>query len=155
MVDLDSSDEKTLGSLMQFALESAEDLGTGELAAAFADLLSCPVAIEGNKASSEELGSFNTIGELLRHPDPPIDALKRVKTYAQECRAKAETGIPPAVATAVYYQCIGVAFRRHGVFITSLAPSQLHDGFRWCLQQPWLPEDLKDLIARAHDSLKE
>lgn len=154
MVDLGSSDSKTLVALMEIALKSADALDERELAVAYTDLMHCPVGLDQSDMSGREGESHVTIGELLRSPKPPLGAIKRIKAYAQECRSKEEAEIPPAVATALYYYCIAVASLTHGILITSLNKEQMCDGYGWCLQQLWIDSDLRDSVSRAQDQLE-
>ena len=57
------------------------------------------------------------------------------------------------VATMLYYAALGVGLVRFGARITGLDPAALDDGFRWALEQPWLPGELRGLFVEVQRSL--
>jgi hypothetical protein len=58
------------------------------------------------------------------------------------------------VARVLYYESIAVAWLRHRHRITSLNDSDLKQGMEWVLAQEWVPDDMKEIVRRATDSLR-
>jgi hypothetical protein len=90
-----------------------------------------------------------TIGDLLRHPAPPVALLGLVKDFAKASRRPGRGQVPPDVATLLYYLAIGVALFRCGCRLTRLSDPVLREGLRWAGAQPWADEATRDLLGRA------
>ena len=85
----------------------------------------------------------------------PVTELSVVETIKNLHKAQAES--PPAgpkqeVATAIYYAAIASALVHHDVKITKLSHKSLSQSFSKLAAADWLEADVKQLLARAHES---
>lgn len=94
---------------------------------------------------------LETLGDVLRHPHPPIDLLREIKAYA---RAAMRGGsMPPDAMLFIYYGTIAQALVRWNQRITTLAGGPLLAGFRWAMDQSWADQASRRLFARAAEML--
>jgi len=49
----------------------------------------------------------------------------------------------------LYYACIAAALLRLKARISKLSDADLSRGLRWAVEQPWLDEETKQLLAKA------
>jgi hypothetical protein len=126
-----------------------------QLAAPLAQELSSPLSsVDGVSAPLSHLDpSLASFGDLLHHPNPPIELLKLAKAFAKSCRANAEL-LPAEVSTLIYYAVIMVARVRLGQTITALSDDGLKQGLAWGIEQPWVDQKTKDLLAEGAAALK-
>jgi hypothetical protein len=126
-----------------------------QLAAPLAEELSSPICGEDgtNKPLSHLDPSLATFGDLLHHPQPPIELLKLAKAFSKSCRANAEL-LPPEVSTLIYYAVIMVARLRLGQSITTLDDNSLRQGLQWAIAQIWVDDKTKQLLAEGAAALK-
>lgn len=92
---------------------------------------------------------IRSFGDLLFHPNPPIEPLKAVKDFAKVCRLSRRTSLPHEIATALYFASIAAALTRGHCRITSLTDSALTDGFRWMQALPWMDASARALAEEA------
>lgn len=95
-----------------------------------------------------------TLADLLHHPQPPLDLLRRVKDFAKFNRFDAASPLPPEVALLLYYGTIAVALIRLNQRITHLSDEDLRDGLAWVLRQPWVDERTLCLFRDGLDHLR-
>jgi hypothetical protein len=88
-------------------------------------------------------------GELLRHPNPPLDMLSRVKHFAKACRNQPNGPLPREVATVLYFASIIAARMRAGRRISELNDHDIRSGVEWSLSQPWNASSLRPLFEEA------
>jgi hypothetical protein len=91
-----------------------------------------------------------TFQELLHHPRPPLEMLRRVKAFAKFAQAQPSTGVPVEVATVLYFAAIVVAMMRCGTSLTTLPPDRVSAGVAWALDQAWLDGPTRELFADAN-----
>ncbi|MGD2111624.1 MAG: hypothetical protein PVI86_19785 [Phycisphaerae bacterium] len=108
----------------------------------------------GRAGTGRSPGPLPPIGETLRSNSPPLPLLDAIKGYAKALREDPESGIPPDVATYVYYAAIATAIRWHGKPLTSLDTEALTKGFSWCLECPWVSPPFRKLFEHAVDTLQ-
>ncbi len=90
-----------------------------------------------------------TFGELLAHPDPPLEILVLAKNYAKTERGRGAGPALRQIATTLYYACIAAGLRRCREKLTSLTDTEAKQGFEWVLGQPWVDDDTRVLIGNA------
>ncbi len=125
-----------------------------QLDAPIAEELSLPICgAEDRSTPMENLDpSLKTFGDLLTHPYPPVDLLKRAKDFAKSCRANPNL-LPLEVATLLYYAAIAAAQVRHHQKITDMDDPALRMGLNWAIAQPWLDGSLRPMFQDAIDLL--
>jgi hypothetical protein len=126
-----------------------------QLAAPLAEELSSSIGGEdpASKPPSHLDPSLATWSDLLNHPNPPIELLKLAKAFAKGCRANAQL-LPAEVSTLIYYAVIMVARLRLGQTITALDDDGLRQGLQWGIEQTWVDEKTKKLLAEGAAALK-
>jgi hypothetical protein len=90
-----------------------------------------------------------SFADLLRHPSPPLGLLELVKDFAKANADHPENGLPKEIAAVLYYGCIAAALVRLMARISTLSDAELGRGLRWAVEQPWVDEETKQLLARA------
>ncbi len=91
---------------------------------------------------------LKSFGELLHHPNPPLELLEQAKDFAKENRNDPESPLTREVATVLYYATIAVALARCGRRITRYDDA-LRRGFRWGCEQPWVDEATRGLLREG------
>jgi hypothetical protein len=125
-----------------------------QLAAPLTEELSSPICGDTSHAHLSHLDPMlATFGDLLHHPNPPIELLTLAKAFSKSCRANAQL-LPPEVSTLIYYAVIMVARVRLGKTITALSDEGLRQGLAWGMEQTWVDEKTKALLAEGAAALK-
>lgn len=96
---------------------------------------------------------LSSFGDLLRHPQPPLELLGLVKEFAKANRHHPRSPLPAEVATVLYYAAIAAALVACGTRITRLSDARLCEGWHWVQAQPWIDPDTAGLCARAAAAL--
>jgi hypothetical protein len=97
---------------------------------------------------------LKSLGDLLHHPNPPIELLKLTKDFAKACRLSPESSLPGEVATVLYFACILVARTRCRQKISALSDEQLQEGIAWVLESPWLDKATRKLFEAGKRRLR-
>jgi hypothetical protein len=95
---------------------------------------------------------LRTFGDLLRHPQPPIELLCLVKDYAKglsDAPPEATHAVPAEIATCLYFATLAAALVRCGQRISALDDRALCRGFEWASFQSWISADLRTLLREA------
>ena len=92
---------------------------------------------------------LQSFADLLRHPSPPLELLELVKDFAKTNADHPENGLPKEIAAVLYYACIAAALLRLKARISKLSDADPGRGPRWAVEQPWLDEETKQLLAKA------
>jgi hypothetical protein len=159
-----SARPRSLAGLLNSSSESERLWRPEELAAIFRHQLSAPVLLDlgGFDATlalrlrnlSEAQGLLlKSFSELFRHPDPPLELLVLTKDFAKANMNQPESTLPGEVATALYYASIASALVRLGARISTLKDPDLHRGFGWTMEQGWIDEGTRGLLADARAAL--
>ena len=166
MSDFDSSAavfksrSKKLAALMATGEECAKLWRPDELAAIFRHQMSAPMLVDLGgfdprtatrlRILSEAQGLLlKSFADLFHHPSPLIELLELVKDFAKANLDQPESGLPGEIATALYYTSIAAALVRLDVRISQLSDADLQRGLRWTMEQAWLDEKTKELLAEA------
>lgn len=166
MSDFDSSAAvfksraKELAALMTTGEERGRLWRADELAAIFQHQMSAPMLVD--------LGSFDprtatqlrnlsdaqglllkSFADLFHHPVPVIELLELVKDFAKSNLDHPESGLPSEIAATLYYTSIAAALVRLNARISKLSDADLRHGLRWTLEQSWLDDQTRELLAQA------
>ena len=90
-----------------------------------------------------------TLGELLRQDQPPLERLELCKDFAKAASQQPSSAMPKDVALVLYYLSLASAQVRLARRITRLGSRDLCQGLLWAERQPWVPGDLRALLAKA------
>jgi len=90
-----------------------------------------------------------SLGELLRHPKPPLELLVLAKDYFKRNESHPDSELPPDLALGLYYACIAVALWRHKRRITQLSRDELTEAFRWLEAQSWMDDYSRRAASEA------
>lgn len=93
--------------------------------------------------------TFTSLGNLLAHPNPPVELLKITKDFAKACRQNPRCPMPQEIASVLYFSSIAVALVRCRCRITGLTNDALAKGFRWVMDQPWLDISTRTLMNES------
>ena len=94
---------------------------------------------------------LKSFGDLLHHPNPPLELLKLTKDFAKACRLSRGGPLPREIATVLYFASIVVAMVRCRRRITRLDDADTRQGVEQCLAQSWLDAATRQLLE---DGLK-
>ena len=97
---------------------------------------------------------LRSMGELLHHPNPPVELLAMVKDFGKASLDHPDSPLPREVAGVLYWSAIAAALVRAGQRITSLPDAKLRDGFNWTAQFAWLDEAGRALLRHAAERLE-
>jgi hypothetical protein len=136
-----------LKAVMGFLLTSPLEVGLGGLE-------------PGGEARLRRLGKaagplIGNLGELLQHPQPPLELLRMTKDYAKAGAKHAGSPLPSEVAGVLYYAAIAAARLRWGRSITRLSQEALRGGLDWALQQPWLDGGIRELMREGRKEIEQ
>jgi hypothetical protein len=166
MSDFDSSAAvfksraKKLATLMATGEERAKLWRPDELAAIFRHQMSAPMLVDLGTFDLRTATRLRTLSEaqglllksfadLFHHPAPLIELLELVKDFAKANMDHPESGLPDEIATMLYYTSIAAALVRLDARISQLPDADLLRGLRWTMEQAWLDEKTKELLAKA------
>ena len=170
MSDFDSSAAvfksraKKLATLMATGEERAKLWRPDELAAIFRHQMSAPMLVDLGTFDLRTATRLRTLSEaqglllksfadLFHHPAPLIELLELVKDFAKANMDHPESGLPDEIATMLYYTSIAAALVRLDARISQLPDADLLRGLRWTMEQAWLDEKTKELLAKALEKI--
>jgi hypothetical protein len=153
-----------LAALMATGEEGGHLWRADELAAMFRHQLSAPILLDLGSFDPRTANRLRNLSEaqglllksfadLFQHPSPAKELLETVKEFAKAHMDHPESGLPAAIATALYYTSIAAALVHLNERISKLSDTDLQNGLRWAQQQSWLDENTKDLLAKASDKI--
>ena len=93
--------------------------------------------------------TLKSFGDLLAHPNPPVELLKITKDFAKACRLSPRSPVPHEIASVLYFASIAAAMVRCRRRITGLTNDALAEGFRLVLSQPWLDAPTRALTEES------
>ena len=166
MSDFDSSAAvgkgraEKLATLMATGEERARLWRSDELAAIFRHQMAAPMLVDLGtfdartatrlRSLSEAHGLLlRSFADLFHHPTPVIELLELVKDFAKANMNHPESGLPEEIARALYYTSIAAALAGLDARISQLPEAELERGLRWTMEQAWLDERTKELLAKA------
>jgi hypothetical protein len=94
-----------------------------------------------------------SFGELITHPQPPVELLTLTKDFAKHALGSAEDAQLKDIASALYCISYAAGMTRCSIRIGSLSDAELQRVFRWALGRSWLDEASKKVISEALETL--
>jgi hypothetical protein len=133
-----------------------------EVAAIYRHELNAPLHIELGGlepavAARLRLTSFSSglllqsIGDLLHHPEPPVDLLVMTKDFAKTLMDHPDGALPKEVAGVIYWTCIAAALVRCRRRITSHDNAKVIVGFDWASSRSWIDPASAELLSAARN----
>ena len=132
-----------LGEMLRHQLNAPLQMGLGTLSAEVSHQL----------RASSDLSPLLTLGQLLAHPQPPLELLKLVKRFAKTCKSDVHNPLPPKLVMLLYYVSIAAALVRLGQRISELPDPQLRRGLRWLAAQAWVTPEIQTLLTEAMNQI--
>jgi len=155
---------KMLSALMATGEERCKLWRPDELAAMFRHQMSAPMLVDLGAFDQRTATRLRTLSEaqglllksfadLFHHPAPLIELLELVKDFAKANLDQPESGLPGEIAAALYYTSIASALVRLDTRISQLPDADLQRGLHWTMEQAWLDEKTKELLAKAVEKI--
>lgn len=104
----------------------------------------------GSEAAKVGAGNLATLGDLLRHPAPPISLLRLANDVANTADTREDDPLPARIGTALYFLTIAAAIVRYGKNISSMDETGVRTGLKWVSDQNWIAGSLRELAAAAY-----
>ena len=152
------TDPRALSSMLEFQ-EHQHTWSTEDLRAMLGHQLAAPLHLSLGTLSAEAshqvrqikppLNPLLSLEQLLGLDHPPVELLKLVKRFAKICMGDHENPLPSEIVMVLYYTSIAAALVRLGEPISRLPAESLQHGMRWLIDQPWLTQELRDLLNNA------
>jgi hypothetical protein len=149
-----------LSSLFDLAPEDERLWRDDELGAILRHQLTTPLQVDlinlerglaikvRNLAEAQGL-TLKSFGDLLAHPNPPVELLKITKDFAKACRLSPRGPLPREIASVLYFASIAAALVRCRRRITGLTNDALEEGLHWVLARPWLDAPIRTLVEES------
>ena len=83
----------------------------------------------------------------------PIELLRLAKDFAKANMDHPDGSLPKEVAAVLYYASISAAMTRLDERISQLKDTELERGLRWAREQPWVDNQIQQLLVRALNKL--
>jgi hypothetical protein len=100
-------------------------------------------------------GTTGTFEEHLLAEIGDAQILQSIKSFCKASRDDFASGIPGDVCHVLYYAAIAAAQVHAANRLTRLDDASLATGLRWAMGRIWVPQQLKDLLHKAHDALRQ
>jgi len=161
---LSKSAPKSLAALMAQGAERARLWRADELGAIFRHQLSAPILVDLGGLDATGAARLKMLGEaqslllksfsdLLLHAAPPIELLLLAKDFAKANMDHPDGSLPKEVAAVLYYASISAALTRLDERISQLKDADLERGLRWAKDQPWVDEQIQQLLDQGINKL--
>jgi hypothetical protein len=156
--DLEQTSPLVLAKMLQVDVDRDALWPPADLGALFQHLCSLPLAqacesLDGNytapPASFLAGKDVRTVGELLSHPQAPLEALAELKRLARNSARREASDVPSEIATLLYFASNAAALVHHGQRITKSGDEVLRYGFGLVRDRPWLDERMRSLLDAA------
>lgn len=156
--DAFAGEPQSLMQLMDLDLLGTAHWRPEELGAILAHQLGAPLAGDlgcyvADLDRTLAAAGIRTFGQLLFHPQPPVELLEAVKCFAKASRADPDSPLPDEVATVLYFAAIAAALLRRGQRITQMGDEALRYGLAWVGRQAWLDAQSRALFDEASAAL--
>ena len=159
------SDPHALAALLDAGSDDDRIWNPAELEAILKHQLSAPievdlVSLERHLAARLRLAAsshgllLRSFGDLLHHPNPPLELLKLTKDFAKACRLSRGGPLPREIATVLYFASIVAALVRCQRRITRLSDADTRHGVEQCLAQSWLDAATRQLLDEGLKALR-
>ena len=94
------------------------------------------------------------IGKLLQDPKTDISIIRMTKDYGRKLSARSKSEVEHHTANTIYYAAISHALVHHDQKISKLSYKDLQKSFCKLSKEDWIPNDLRDLFAKASEYCK-
>jgi len=135
-----------LGDILRHEMSAAVEFELGGLNGAMAERL--------RRLTSARRLLVKSFGDLLGHPNPPVELLEMVKEYAKALSRHPASPLPREIAMALYYAAIVVAHLRCGKRISKLKDQEIRAGLERIAARPWMTGDLRKLFEEGLDRFR-
>jgi hypothetical protein len=98
-------------------------------------------------------GATGTFEDHLLAEIGDAQILQSIKSFCKASKDDSASGIPGDVCHVLYFASIAAAQIHAGSRLTSLDNASLATGFRWAIGRSWIPQQIKQLLQKAHDAL--
>ncbi len=116
-----------------------------ELHAVFAHQLATPIGVDLQLA--RDGSDTTTFGDVLFGSASELTALQAIKQFAKEQTVEGVQPMLPKSVAGVLYICSIAAVRVHlEQSITTLSDDNLRTKLEWCLGQPWIDDQTRQLL---------
>ena len=95
-----------------------------------------------------------TLADLLAHPAPPAEPLRRVKDWAKPHMGEHGGELPREVAGVLYFAAVAADRVRGSGRVSELSNDQVAAGAAWALRLPWLDAGAAELFRAAIAKLR-
>jgi len=155
------TDRRQLSALLGVSADGGERLwNDDELGAILQHQLAASIQSDLTRLDRKPTGNVQSVavspglpvksfGDLLSHPNPPIELLKAAKDFAKFCRLSPHGAIPREIAAVLYFASLAAALVRCRCRITSLSDKTSAEGFRWVQTRPWVDAATRALTEEA------
>lgn len=158
-----NTDPQKLSRLWQCDTDALATWQPDELESIFKHLLAAPLIDELGtiapqlteslqQSETKPGGELGTFGDLLQHPQPPLDVLNLVKGYCK--RADGDESLPSDVAFVLYAAVISAALVRCDQRITSADDRSLRSKIKWAANRDWIDAATRKLFEQAFVRLR-
>ena len=159
------TDRRQLATLLDLSPDAERLWGDDELGALLRHQMTAPMQVDlinlerglalkvRTLAESQGL-TLKSFGDLLAHPNPPVELLKITKEFAKACRLSPHSPLPREIASVLYFASIAAALVRCRRRITGLGNDALADGLNWVLARHWLDAPTRALVEESLRLLK-
>ena len=155
---LSAAKPELLGEFLNSVSEDASTWSETDLRAMFDELLATPLKInlaDLDSCLAEEVRAWcagedlavKTLGDILRHPNPPLGLLRLIKDFAKANIHHYACPWPFEIARLIYYLTNAAAISRRSSSISKLTSAETRQGFMWAVQQPWVDENARQLLS--------
>ncbi len=135
-----------MAAMFEHQLAAPIPLEIEALAPALASKLTCLQEKEGHH--------FRTFGDLLRHPQPPLDALRLATEFAEVNWRNPDSPMPYEIARVLYFACLAKTLVHTGRRIDRLEEAAGQTGFEWAAGLSWVDDSTKALFRQASRHLQ-
>lgn len=154
------TDRRQLATLFEMSPDAERLWRDEELGAILRHQLTAPMQVDlinlerglalKVRSLADSLGlTLKSFGDLLAHPNPPVELLKVTKDFAKACRLSPHSPMPHEIASVLYFASIAAALVRCRRRITGLKDDALAEGLRWVLSRTWLDAPTRSLAEEG------
>jgi len=85
----------------------------------------------------------------------PDAVLEAIKNYGKSLGRHRDSVVPREIGKLLYFCAIAAARVRSGTQISDLPSPALESGLRWAMQQPWIDDPSRQLLAAAMLTIRD
>lgn len=97
---------------------------------------------------------LRSFGDLLRHPNPPVELLKLTKEFAKRSLYSPSPAIPHDVARVLYFTTIAAALGHCKSRISTLSDDDLAKGITWALSNEWITDGARRALGSGLSAIQ-